>query len=436
MNESAWMKWIFDSARGWVDVDYMTEETGIDVIDQEHKTIAEFIVALNLLSDRLSKEVTIDLVNEQRSVLEMFLHYIQHHFSREEKLIAILNKDNLEEHRLQHSVIFQKIKEDVRYYISGEFTVAFDTARLIFESLYVHINREDKKAFQKKNLSVYIAGAKSWQQLFTVVRSMGIDSIDIEHRQICSRLLSLFNSMKSNYEQFLLSLEDFYRVFENHCRDEEAVIEKYSMQQIENQKATHASMLSSLKDNITFYKNSKPESIDDSRIHSFFIDFVHHINTLDYESFRKGNWRTFALETMSGEDICFLLRKTGISMIDEQHQEYIRKVMELFLYMNEGEKTEQIHQSFKDIIEYAHFHFNEEEKIFPSGISLSSPRHHDEHRKLLENLETFFNRLSSSAVFSILVFRETILKWWLSHTNFTDIDTFGSLSFNQEAEDD
>lgn len=436
MNETVWMKWIFDSSRGWADVDYMIDETGIDVIDQEHKTIAEFIVALNLLSDRLSKEVTIDAVHEQRSILEMFLHFIQHHFSREEKMIAILNKDTLEEHSLQHSIIFNKIKEDVQHYVSGEFTFSFDTARLLFEPLHVHINNEDKKVFQKANLTAYISEVDSWQQLFSVVRSMGIDVLDVEHRQICNKLLTLLHTIETDYQLFLISLEEFYTIFKNHCHNEEAVIENFSIEQLENQRQTHAGMLSLLQEGILFYKNSKLENIDKTLIHTFYMEFVNHINTLDYESFRKGNWRTLALETMSENEIIFLLRKTGIQMIDEQHQEYITMVMKLFQYINDAKPREEIHTVFKDIIEFAHYHFNEEEKLFPVGISQFSPRHHDEHRKLLENLDIFFKRLSSTTTYSSLVIRETVLKWWLSHTNFTDIDTFGSMSFNKEAKDD
>ncbi len=436
MNQTLWMKWMFDSSRGWADVDSMIDETGIDIVDHDHKTIAEFIVSLNLLASRLSQEITIDAINEQKAILEKFLRFIKFHIAREEKMIEIFNKDALNEHKERHLAIYMKIEKDVQYYLSGEYTCTFDTARLIFEPLFNHMNIDDKNVFHKSSLDAYISGVSSWNQLYDLIRSMGMDSMDLEHRQICIKLLALLDTIGKDYKKFRVYLEEFYRIFWNHCTNEESVMEKYSMDTIETHKEAHKVLLSQIQDGILYYRTTDPEKAEKSIIHSFFTSFVTHINTVDYESFRKGRWRTLAMEKMQDEEIIFLLRKTGIAPIDNQHQEYIRKVMQLFQKMNSGETADEISRLFMEIIDFAGYHFSEEEKIFPAAVENFSPRHYDEHRILLENLHAFLQRFLSSSVYSRTVIRETILKWWLTHTNFTDIDTFGSWCFKREAEDE
>ena len=113
-----------------------TLETGIDVIDQQHKRIVDYINALRIAQgkgDRGAVAKTIDDV----------IDYTQSHFGFEEALLEDAGYPLLNAHKRVHELFIRRVGVLYQRFKSGE-DIAQDLYDMLSNWLITHIQTEDQ----------------------------------------------------------------------------------------------------------------------------------------------------------------------------------------------------------------------------------------------------------------------------------------------------
>jgi len=113
-----------------------TLETGIDVIDQQHKRIVDYINALRIAQvkgDRGAVAKTIDDV----------IDYTQSHFGFEEALMEDAGYPLLNAHKRVHELFIRRVAVLNQRFKSGE-DIAQDLHNVLARWLITHIQTEDR----------------------------------------------------------------------------------------------------------------------------------------------------------------------------------------------------------------------------------------------------------------------------------------------------
>ena len=113
-----------------------TLETGIDVIDQQHKCIVDYINALRIAQgkgDRGAVAKTIDDV----------IDYTQSHFGFEEALMEDAGYPLLNAHKRVHELFIRRVAVLNQRFKSGE-DIAQDLHNVLARWLITHIQTEDR----------------------------------------------------------------------------------------------------------------------------------------------------------------------------------------------------------------------------------------------------------------------------------------------------
>ena len=113
-----------------------TLETGIDVIDQQHKRIVDYINALRIAQvkgDRGAVAKTIDDV----------IDYTQSHFGFEEALLEDAGYPLLNAHKRVHELFIRRVAVLHQRFKSGE-DIAQDLHNVLARWLITHIQTEDR----------------------------------------------------------------------------------------------------------------------------------------------------------------------------------------------------------------------------------------------------------------------------------------------------
>ena len=113
-----------------------TLETGIDVIDQQHKRIVDYINALRIAQvkgDRGAVAKTIDDV----------IDYTQSHFGFEEALMEDAGYPLLNAHKRVHALFIRRVAVLHQRFKSGE-DIAQDLHNVLARWLITHIQTEDR----------------------------------------------------------------------------------------------------------------------------------------------------------------------------------------------------------------------------------------------------------------------------------------------------
>ncbi len=83
-------------------------ETGIFVIDQEHRFLIENINLLHQISTHPQEDAAA-LENELTAVFDNLVHYSRTHFVVEEELMRVWSYEGLHSHKLEHDRFLQRI---------------------------------------------------------------------------------------------------------------------------------------------------------------------------------------------------------------------------------------------------------------------------------------------------------------------------------------
>ena len=110
---------------------------GIDVIDNQHRQILDYINALEKI------RATGAAREQIKDVFDDLIDYTQSHFSFEENLLAQVNYQFLPSHRSIHELFVKRLKDFRQRFDNGE-SVEDDLHRLLSKWLINHIQHDDQ----------------------------------------------------------------------------------------------------------------------------------------------------------------------------------------------------------------------------------------------------------------------------------------------------
>ena len=112
----------------------------------------------------------------------------------------------------------------------------------------------------------------------------------------------------------------------------------------------------------------------------------------------------------------------GIKSIDEQHKELLNIINQLTTTIKENSQKRDILTIVNQLIKYAKFHFNEEEKLFDKFNYKESIEHKHEHTKFLDKFNELENNIINNTTYknkSAIEISEDVFnfltKWFIEH---------------------
>lgn len=435
MNEENWTRWIMQTARTWNDISKIIKTTGIDTVDHDHQKLLEYALELNQLIENLNQDkFNLVYLDEQRFLLDKLYQYTEQHFSREEKLMEHYSIPDTAYHLKQHKEILSSLKAAISEFNAGKITVSIDLKLSILEWVVVHINEVDAKTFSLKNWQHVLEAATSWNDIKEIIKRTDIELVDNEHRMLVESSLkinSVFSKAVSGKEQVQEAhkiLDELDQIVHQHFKDEEDVMKQYQLPNLSTQQEQHAMFHTILHDTI-----NKPDDILISSLKSFKISimewWIHHINTLDFQTLSLSQLGHTLIENSNqAENLYCMIKKTGISQVDEEHLKLINKTMEIAQFFNKQNKeidSQIAEKLFIDLQSIAREHFSHEEALMKQQQNPLYDSHHNEHQRLLEEFEIIHQQYKKGLITFTNHLKTKLINWWINHTNKIDIETFG-----------
>ncbi len=103
----------------------------------------------------------------------------------------------------------------------------------------------------------------------------------------------------------------------------------------------------------------------------------------------------------------------GINKIDSDHQELVRLINKVYDSLQKGNSESAIKQSIVDLLGYTRIHFKAEEDLMGMYGYQLVVRHRLLHKKLIEKLEKFSNKINADFIQQDVHEHVSFLKNWL-----------------------
>lgn len=433
MDQKKWERWVIQTATRWEDLADIVQDTGIEKIDRDHKRLIEYILDMGDVAVRAEGDnYDAKQLEQQTMLFNRFIGSIQQHFDAEESFINRYELPGKKNQIHQHDVIFKKFNRIFSDFKEGILS-SFQSGRIdLIVALIDHINQFDTKTFTLENFLPVLKTAKEWEDVSEIIKATGVPFVDDEHKQLTLQIidLKLFLS-KISYEikteaqkRTLLALMDDLQQFAGfHFDNEIRFLEKYFLS-TQNQEEQHVIFLSAVSEQ---KKKILEDSFDNMNafVKFLFTWWVGHINGIDYIEFRFSRIAGPVFgQSRNSKDFQWMIRKTDIDQVDEEHIQLIELLMNLRSASTQKENDSDLKTELTKIYEFAELHFKNEEEIMRNlkleGIEI----HQETHGKLLQNIQEAIEHAVSGRSRLSPLFNKRLMTWWVEHTNGTDYDMF------------
>ena len=106
----------------------------------------------------------------------------------------------------------------------------------------------------------------------------------------------------------------------------------------------------------------------------------------------------------------------GIAELDAHHRQLFEILNELFTLMGEGADDRSIIHVINELIDYTHYHFDEEEKIMAKMNFPDLESHKELHKQLIQALKGFYDEAQGGmAIFVAIKLADIGLSWLKNH---------------------
>ncbi len=432
MNEKHLTRWIMQSARTWRDLSHLVKETGIDAIDHDHKTLTEYALKLNTIIEKYNNDFSLETINTLNDLLVDLYIYTKEHFEREEALIEKFKLSMLDVQIYEHEQILNKLKGYIDSFNQGKVNVTKTLKLEILEWIVNHINYTDFKTFELNMWKTNLLTSRKWDDVKDIIKKTGIEEIDNQHKEMTlitldsiEEVINGANLLTVDEVKTLITKIRDYALY--HFDFELKFMKNYKIPHVRHEEIHHK-FIALIDD----YINRLPGAIAD--IDGFKLSvidwWIAHINNIDNKDFSFEKWATVLIEEATTvEVIAFMIKKTGIGDIDNDHLKLVGHTLELNKLIVNFEKTNHIDKDefftvFNKIYDFTKFHFEREEKIMMAMNSVDFKSHKDEHDRIVKMLADLGENFTSGRMIISSTFKLKLLDWWINHTNTTDYKTF------------
>ncbi len=143
-------------------------------------------------------------------------------------------------------------------------------------------------------------------------------------------------------------------------------------------------------------------------------------------------WTRWVLQSARvWDDVAGIVRIIGIHAVDEDHRKFTQYALDLNLIIqalsNRDASFENLHKGndiFRQLLDYAHIHFQREERIMRSMKSPMLGQHLEQHGMFLGMIEEHYDNFKQGRLQMVSGLKLSILDWWVNHINVVDYKTF------------
>jgi hemerythrin-like metal-binding protein len=433
MDKKALQHWIIQTSKTWSDIYNIVNQTGVAPIDRDHKQLAEYILQLNIVIYNTNGYYNSDNFYEINKILEQFISYTEYHFKREENFIKEFKIDGLKEQQEEHIYIINKLQDIINHYKIGRLSSIFELRLELLNNIIEHINTTDKTTFSANNMLNPILSISEWENIKKFIRTIHVPFIDKDHMHLTKLILKTAQELdKTNKNSFSAAetlMNELLDFAKQHFQREEELMIKYSNSEYNKHKILHTEFLEKIENATTIVKKKK--NLDSKKFKETLLKWwINHINIEDYSTFTENPWlEQFYNSAENVEEIYWMISPTGIEIIDEDHKHFLGLIFELNKYLENNRVNNnllEIKEDLNRLKEYAARHFSHEEKLMAGKDPNLVIQHIKEHIYILEKLESWNITDNNDAIFISTNLKNTLLDWWISHTNGTDYLTFGA----------
>lgn len=421
------------TATRWEDISDIVGETGIELIDREHQRLIEYILDMGqIIAGDKNQRMSSQKLEEQNNLFNRFAQTLHQHFLTEEYFIDRYDLPDKPYQRKQHRVFLDKITA-----ISGDFQdgllSTFQQSRVeLLEELIGHINGVDVHTFTLKNFSLAIRKATCWKDVEEIIKTTGLPSVDGEHKQLTEQIIKVNKfliacnytvEIEENRTGLLTHIDAIYRITKDHFDHEEELLKKYELP-TETQCTEHGKFMGAIS------KQKELVTEGNARDLMGFVDFlffwwINHINGIDYKEFHFSRIAEPVFnKAKNSDDFQWLIRKTGITEVDEEHADLIGLLLQLGKPKNKQDAPVDLKSELSKIAKFAASHFKHEEKIMIQEGIQDIDAHKEAHSTLLQYIDEAMGHLVSGRSQISPIFLKRLMRWWIEHTNGMDYDTF------------
>lgn len=110
----------------------------------------------------------------------------------------------------------------------------------------------------------------------------------------------------------------------------------------------------------------------------------------------------------------------NVDLFDKHHKKFIDLMNELHDAMSCGKAEEVVGKTVKEMVDYAKYHFGEEERMMRERHYRGYSQHKVEHDKFVKQIQEFSDRLEAGKASISMGVLSYLRDWWVSHILSTD----------------
>ncbi len=118
---------------------------------------------------------------------------------------------------------------------------------------------------------------------------------------------------------------------------------------------------------------------------------------------------------------------TGVEQFDKEHHKIVELINEMFLAMRDKAGQDQVEKLLNEVVSYAGYHFDNEEKAMAESNFEELETHRQEHEKLKEETERFHGLLEEDFNNGTKIFYKFLREWLTNHILDCDMKYSGKI---------
>ncbi len=434
MDKKKWQRWVMQTATRMEDLDGLIQDTGIERIDREHHRLIEYVLEMgDVFRGVEGGAFDSGMLERQTLLFNRFLTALSTHFNTEEAIIDKYRLKGKKRQQQEHQLILQEFNGIFSDFREGILST-FQTVRInLISELVNHINGIDRQTFLLENFLPVLKESQGWDDVSEIIKSTGVPFVDSEHHHLTMQIIDFKNYLygiesairtRAQKEKVLEMLEKLLRYTEKHFEREEAFLKTYHLS-LENQREQHEIFLRVVFELIRKVEQNHPADLG-AFTEYLFTWWVNHINGTDYVEFHFTRIAESVFNrSRNSDDFSWLIRKTGIEKIDNEHAHLIGMLLKLNDMSGAREDgTLDIKAELELIAKFAKQHFKHEEEIMRAQNVEGVKIHSEAHEKLLRYVEDAVGHAVSGRSQLSPALLKRMMRWWVEHTNGMDYDTF------------
>ncbi|MEO5341448.1 MAG: hemerythrin family protein [Magnetococcus sp. MYC-9] len=431
--EDLWTQWVMQTAKVWEDITGIIKKTDIETIDSDHKILTEITLAINNILGQ-GGHFSLEWVTEQSRVLDHLYIFADHHFQREEKIIADYDLPNADQQRVQHEKFLAMVRDNIEGFQQGRLAVGINLKNRILEWWVNHINHLDYDTFCRENWTkALLKKAVTWGELMEIAKPTQIDQIDHAHRTMTELALQLQDSVDASggRERLLVLFQRMRECAQDHFQHEEALIRRHALPGLSVQLAQHPQFLHALEQ---YPLELQRGTLRLHEVRYQLLDWwIGHVNVVDNSSFALDNLADrILLLAQTWEELAPFIRRIGLAAIDDEHRTITGYILELnHTFTTQADAPglrDALQSQFAQLLSSSRAHFGRETKIMTEIQSPLAKLHLAEHHHFLSMVQSYQSNFLFGRIHLTRNLQRMMLIWWVNHISQYDYPTFGSLA--------